>query len=225
MGFWHLGRHRRRPYGRRPQSHPWVEDVGYWGKQHVPYHWTFPEYRAIDRALERSWEPGDLGGDAPRTKAVPMPHGGERYLFRCPLCSNWRQHLYNMAACVFVCRRCLGLRYRSQYIGRRVDASNERLEEARVTLERAEAVIREQRKKEVARRERNRRRAASARLRRQQATWRARRKRLERAELTREQRQDEAFYRAMFRVAAYCDRMDKRLQRLAKRAGVEHEVA
>jgi hypothetical protein len=222
MGFWHLGRTRRRPYGRRPYSHPWVEDRAYWSKQHVPYHWTFPAYRALDRALERTWKPGDLDGYAPRTKAVPMPHGGVRYLYRCPLCSSWRQHLYNMAALSFLCRRCLGLRYRSQYIGRRVDASKERIEEARVILERAEAAIRQQRKKEAARRER---RAVSARVRRQQATWRARRARFERAERAYEWRREEADYRALVRVAAYCDRMDKRLQRLAKRAGVEHEVA
>jgi hypothetical protein len=221
MGFWHLGRTRRRPYGRRPQSHPWVEDVGYWGKQHVPYHWTFPEYRAIDRALERTWKPGDLDGQAPRTKAVPMPHGGVRYLYRCPLCMSWRQHLYNMVACSFLCRRCLGLRYRSQYIGRRVDASRERIEEARVALERAEAAIRQQRKKEAARRER---RAVSARLRRQQATWRARRARLERADLAYERRRDEAYMRGVFRIAAWCDRKDKSLQRLAARLET-HDVA
>lgn len=222
MGFWHLGRTRRRPYGRRPQSHPWVEDVGYWGKQHVPYHWAFPEYRALDRALERTWRPGDLDGYAPRTKAVAMPHGGVRYLYRCPLCLSWRQHLYNMVACSFLCRRCLGLRYRSQYIGRRVDASKERLQEARLILERAEAAISQQRKKEAARRER---RAASARVRRQQATWRARRTRLERAQWAYERRQDEAYMRGMFRIAAWCDRQDKRLQRLAARLKHKHEVA
>src|SRR5260221_9859368 len=77
-----------------------------------------------------------------------MPHGGVRYLFRCPLCQSWRQHLYNMVACSFLCRRCLGLRYRSQYIGRRVDASKERLQEARLILERAEVAITRQRKKD-----------------------------------------------------------------------------
>jgi hypothetical protein len=222
MGFWHLGRTRRRPYGRRPQSHPWVEDRAYWAKQYTPYWWLDAPYRALDRERERTWRPGDLDGLPPRTKAVPMPHGGERYLFRCPLCSRWRRHLYNMAACVFVCRRCLGLRYKSQYIGRRLDASRERLQEARVVLARAEAAISQQAKKEAARRER---RAASARVRRQQVTWRARRARLERAERAYEWRQDEAYYRELVRVAAYCDRMDKSLQRLAKRAGVEHEVA
>jgi hypothetical protein len=221
MGFWHLGRTRRRPYGRRPQSHPWVEDVGYWGKQHVPYHWTFPEYRALDRERERTWKLGDLDGYAPRTKAVPMPHGGVRYLYRCPLCLSWRQHLYNMVACSFLCRRCLGLRYRSQYIGRRVDASKERIAEARLILAREEAAIRQQRKKAADRRGR---RAASARVRRQQATWRARRARLERADLARERRQDEAYYRWVVRVAAYCDRMDTRVQRLAARLE-KHAVA
>src|SRR5260221_8989832 len=203
MGQWHLGRTRRRPYGRRPHSHPWVEDREYWAKQYTPYWWLDPPYRAIDRERERTWRPGDLDGLPPRTKAVPMPYGGERYLFRCPLCSNWRMHLYNMAACVFVCRRCLGLRYKSQYIGRRVDASKERIEEARMVLAPAEAAIRQQRKKEAARRER---RAASARVRRQQATWRARRARFERAERAYEWRRAEADYRALVRVAAHCYR-------------------
>ena len=221
MGRWHLGRMRRRPYGRRSQSHPWVEDRAYWAKQYTPYWWLDPEQRAIDREYARTWKPGNLDGFAPRTKAVPMPHGGERYLFRCPLCSNWRLHLYNMAACVFVCRRCLGLRYKSQYIGRRVDASKERLQEARVALERAEATLRQQRQKEAARRER---RAVSARLRRQQATWRARRARLERADLAYERRRDEAYMRGVFRIAAWCDRKDKSLQRLAARLE-KHTVA
>jgi len=88
--------------------------VGYWGKQYTPYWWLDAPYRAIDRALERTWRPGDLDGLAPRTRAVAMPHGGERYLFRCPLCQSWRTHLYNMAALSFLCRRCLGLRYKSQ---------------------------------------------------------------------------------------------------------------
>jgi hypothetical protein len=224
MGRWHLGRTRRRPYGRRPQSHPWVEDRAYWAKQYTPYRWLDAPYRALDRERERTWRPGDLDGFPPPTKAVPMPHGGERYLFRCPLCSCWRLHLYNMAACVFVCRRCLGLRYKSQYIGRRLDASRERIEEARVVLACAEAAITRQRKKEAARRARNLRRAASARVRRQQATWRARRARLERAERDYEWRQDKAEMRKLIRVAAWCDRVEQRSQRLAARLE-KHEVA
>ncbi len=63
-------------------------------------------------------------------------------------------------------------------------------------------------------------------MRRQQATWRARRKRLERAELTYDRRRDEAYYRELVRVAAYCDRMENSIQRLAGRFGIEtHEVA
>src|SRR5258706_1850150 len=179
MAHWRLGRTRRRPYGRRPDSFAWVEDLPYWGKRHSLYWWTYPEYRAVDLERERTWHDGDLDGLPPRTKAVPMPHGGERFLFRCMLCSRWRRHLYNMAPFVFWCRRCLWLRYRSQYVGRRLDASRERLDESRVILEQAEAAIAQQRKKEAARRAR---RAASARLRRQQATRRGRRTRLERAE-------------------------------------------
>ncbi|HEX9412751.1 MAG TPA: hypothetical protein VF916_04550 [Ktedonobacterales bacterium] len=222
MGFWHLGRSRRRPYGRRPHSHAWVEDPEFWSKQYTPYWWLDPWQRALDRERERTWRSGDLDGYAPRTRAIAMPHGGVRYLFRCPLCQSWRQHLYNVVACSFLCRRCLGLRYRSQYIGRRVDASRERLLEARVILERAEAAIRQQRKKEADRRER---RAASARLRRQQATWRARRARLERAELARQRRQDDAYMRGLVRIAAHCDHLDRSVQRLAERAGLKHEVA
>jgi hypothetical protein len=216
MGFWKLGRTRRRPYGRRPHSHPLVEDLAYWSKQYTPYWWLDPWQRAVDRERERTWRPGDLDGLPPRTKAIAMPHGGVRYVFRCPLCGSWRRHLYNMAALVFVCRRCLGLRYKSQYIGRRVDASKERLQEARMVLERAEAAIEQQQKKEADRRAR---RAASARLRRQQATWRKRRRRLERAERDYEWRRDEADSRAFSRVAAYCaafiKRADARLERLA----------
>jgi hypothetical protein len=225
MGQWHLGRTRRRPYGRRPQSHPWVEDRAYWAKQYTPYWWLDAPYRALDRERERTWRPGDLDGLPPRTKAVPMPHGGERFLFRCPLCSCWRRHLYNMAACVFVCRGCLGLRYKSQYIGRRLDASRERIEEARVILARAEAAIRQQAKKEAARRARNLRRAASARLRRQQATWRARRRRFERAERDYEWRQQEREMRELVRISALCDLELQRIQRLAARLEHKHEVA
>jgi hypothetical protein len=229
MGFRHLDRSPRRPYGRRPRSHPLVEDMGYWGMRYTPYWWTFPEYRALDRERERerTWREGDLdGGGSPRTKAVPMPHGGVRYLFRCPLCNRWRQHLYNMTALSFLCRRCLGLRYKSQYIGRRVDASRERLQAARMVLERAEASIQQQQQKEADRRER---RAASARLRRQQATWRARRQRFERAERDYEERRDDAYMRGLVRIAVWCDRQDKRIQRLVARlssdGSKQHEVA
>jgi hypothetical protein len=221
MGFWHLGRTRRRPYGRRPHSHPWVEDRAYWAKQYTPYWWLDAPYRALDRARERTWKPGDLDGLPPRTKAVAMPHGGERFVFRCPLCASWRQHLYNMAACAFACRGCLGLRYKSQYIGRRVDASKERIEQARAELERAEAAIAQQRKKEAALRSRL---AASARLRRQQATWRGRRKRLERAENAYEWRRQEREMRELTRVAALCDLQLQRIQRLSARLE-KHDVA
>src|SRR5258708_39550774 len=107
MARWHLGRTRRRPYGRRPHSHPLVEDPGIWGKQYTPYWWLYPEQRAVDRERERTWREGDLDGLPPRTRAVAMPHGGERLLFRCPLCSRWRHHLYNVLPMVFFCRRCL----------------------------------------------------------------------------------------------------------------------
>jgi hypothetical protein len=234
MGFWHDGRRRRRPYGRRPWSRPLVEDVGILSKQVVPYSWLDPESLARDRERALTWRPGALDawgmpvysrGLAPRTKPVPMPHGGYRYLFRCQQCDSWRAHLYNMLANVFVCRVCLGLRYRSQYAGRRVDASQERLDEAREVLERAEAAIRAQRKKEAARRAR---RAASARLRRQQATWRKRRARLDRAELAYNWRRDQAYERGLVRVLAWsarrAGRMQRGLDRLTKRAG-KHAVA
>ncbi len=222
MGFW-KDRTRRRPYGRRPHSHPLVEDVGYFGKQYTPYSWLYPQSLAVDRALWRTWRPGAVdawgmpvsGELAPRTKAVPMPHGGVRYLFRCQLCDSWRQHLYNMVACSFLCRRCLGLRYKSQYSGRRVDASRERLDQARVILERAEAVIRQQRKQE-----RNLRRAASARLRRQQATWRARRKRFNRAEFAYEWRREVADWRELVRVSAYSPGAAPPARRHQARGGV-----
>src|SRR5258708_8100747 len=47
-GFWHLGRSRRRPYGRRPHSHAWVEDPEFWSKQYTPYWWLDPWQRALD---------------------------------------------------------------------------------------------------------------------------------------------------------------------------------
>jgi hypothetical protein len=203
MGFWKLGRTRRRPYGRRPQSHPWVEDAcpstpAYWVWQGVVH----PAY-------------------ADRVRALPMPHGGMRHLLRCQLCAAWRLYLFNPVATVFVCRRCLGLRYKSQYIGRRVDASRARLDEARVALERAEATIAQQRKKEDARRAR---RAASARLRRQQATWRKRRARLEHAEDAYAWREHEYEMRWIHRLTVWCERQDTRIQRLAARLE-KHAVA
>jgi len=60
------------------------------------------------------------------TRTVPMPNGGARELVRCPWCHDWRARLY--LSFVWGCRHCLGLRYRSQYEGRRLEADPARVE-------------------------------------------------------------------------------------------------
>jgi hypothetical protein len=92
---------RRRAYGRRPDSAPLVTD------EHViPYHayWFSP-----------CW-------------TDPMPKGGVRYKTPCPRCGSMRRTLYGFRLsgdCA--CRACQGLRYPSQYQGRRPEAARDRL--------------------------------------------------------------------------------------------------
>lgn len=195
MSRWHWERTRRRqPYGRRPGSRAWVEDARYQAIAIKPYWLLDPQQRALDRERERQWTPGQLDGHGPRVKAVPMPRGGERFLFRCVLCNHWRTRLFNPSSGVLACRVCLGLRYKSQYVTRRVSASAARIQAARTILERAEASLRERL-----------RRCETQRLRREQTMWCARRSRLERAAATYAHRQREAEWREMSRVAAYLD--------------------
>lgn len=91
------------PYGRRQDSAPLIEDPG----QGTSY-----------THLPASWFDG--------TRAIPMPRGGYRYLASCPLCARWVKTLYLFDG-GWQCRHCAGLRYPSQYSGRRPEASPERL--------------------------------------------------------------------------------------------------
>ena len=49
-----------------------------------------------------------------RTLWSPCPFGGRRLYFRCPYCGSFAVNLYFPAERSPMCRRCLGLRYRSQ---------------------------------------------------------------------------------------------------------------
>ena len=59
--------------------------------------------------------------------AVPMPRGGVRHLLVCPRCQGSTQWLYGVdhpayRCIIYACRACWGLRYQSQYTGRRLEA-------------------------------------------------------------------------------------------------------
>lgn len=59
--------------------------------------------------------------------AVPMPRGGVRYLLVCPMCQQRATRLYGRYHAMYgrfthACRQCWGLRYQSQYAGRRLEA-------------------------------------------------------------------------------------------------------
>jgi hypothetical protein len=70
--------------------------------------------------------------------AVPMPRGGVRWLLLCPQCQRLVTHLYRAHAdAPYGCRQCLGLRYWSQYEGRRPEAEESRL--TRLTAQAAES--------------------------------------------------------------------------------------
>jgi hypothetical protein len=63
-------------------------------------------------------------------RAVPMPCGGARKLLHCPRCRRWAVQLYTVdwlrphaIGLGYACRVCLGLRYTSQYAGRRPEAA------------------------------------------------------------------------------------------------------
>ncbi len=64
----------------------------------------------------------------PGHRLVPMPRGGFRALALCPTCDRWCTHLYSFSMMgPDRCRHCWGLRYPSQYQGRRPEATRERL--------------------------------------------------------------------------------------------------
>jgi len=63
---------------------------------------------------------------------LPMPHGGRRWVIVCPCCQGRATRLYgrytpNDRNARYACRACWGMRYRSQYDGRRPEASEDRI--------------------------------------------------------------------------------------------------
>lgn len=93
----------REPYGRREDSCPLVVDVP---------------------SMPAEWVPG-----CHERRYVPMPRGGARCLIACPWCKRWVIRLYYLPGLpdMPLCRHCAGLKYPSQYQGRRPEASKERL--------------------------------------------------------------------------------------------------
>ena len=68
-----------------------------------------------------------LGGQAAECVAVKMPRGGVRWLLICPRCKAKVTRLYGRyhpayRRLMHACRACWGLRYQSQYAGRRLEA-------------------------------------------------------------------------------------------------------
>jgi len=79
---------------------------------------------------------------------LPMPRGGVRYLLVCPICHQRATRLYGRYHAGYrrmahACRKCWGLRYQSQYAGRRIEAHPEYLQ--RVTRRQIERTPREPR--------------------------------------------------------------------------------
>ncbi len=119
----------RRAYGRRAPSCLLVEQLPR----------SVGVYLAHDpMALSTPCAPGGA-----RRIAVPMPHGGVRWLLECPRCERHVDRLYYRpdlrddpafkqwrSGC---CRTCWGFRYRSQYQGRRPEAARERVHAQRQT--------------------------------------------------------------------------------------------
>lgn len=115
--------HQRTAYGRSSWSAPTIEEMM---RQLVVY-----RARALpDRIARRV--------------AVPMPHGATRWFAICPCCGRRAASLYAFdfrmpVGWPALCRTCLGLRYRSQYQGRRPEAAPERLDALRASAARARA--------------------------------------------------------------------------------------
>lgn len=113
--------HQRRPYGRRIGSAPLLEELR-------------EDLHAYSAREVPPW--------IARTVAVPMPRGGGvRWLAVCPRCARRVAHLYHLPFVWqewdYLCRVCWGLRYTSQYHGRRPEASTARLDALRASAQRA----------------------------------------------------------------------------------------
>jgi hypothetical protein len=135
----------------------WVEAGVYQPRQRQPYG------RRVSTGLEveELKQAGNLASATTVAEhlstrvAVPMPHGGVRWLLQCPQCHRHITRLYQAhATALYACRQCLGLRYWSQYEGRRPEAEESRLE--RLAAQAAES-------SQTAAEQRRRRRIADAR--------------------------------------------------------------
>lgn len=101
----------RHAYGRRPGTSRDRAGDAAWA-------WAAVEAASVARY------PGATGH---QLVAVNMPRGGVRYLLVCPRCARRAARLYeryhpSLRRFETACRRCWGLRYRSQYEGRRPEA-------------------------------------------------------------------------------------------------------
>jgi len=114
----------RHAYGPRRQGrHELVED---YIKQYGPI-----EASAIARYGSAVCPSGSLVGV--QLVSAPMPRGGFRWLIICPRCQKPATRLYErwhpgFRTWIAACRMCWGLRYQSQYAGRRLEAHPEYLQ-------------------------------------------------------------------------------------------------
>jgi hypothetical protein len=77
---------------------------------------------------------GGEGAERLHFVGIPMPRGAMRWHVHCPRCGTVAAQLYDVsgwgdAVRSLICRRCLGLRYASQYTLRRAEADGERVAE------------------------------------------------------------------------------------------------
>jgi hypothetical protein len=124
--------HQRHAYGRHCSSAPLVEEI---------------KYDGLTANIAPRWLP---------RREIQMPRGGVRTLLGCPICEKWAVKLYNLdwifppfCSQGYACRDCAGLRYRSQYQGRRPEATFGRIQQL--------AIAAQGTKSERARNRRNRR--------------------------------------------------------------------
>src|SRR5262249_29311715 len=47
---------------------------------------------------------------------IPCNYGGHRYYFKCPFCRQRMRKLYLAHQSIFLCRKCLNLTYKSQFL-------------------------------------------------------------------------------------------------------------